>query len=149
MWQFSLESLFKFVLDMVKQQCGREGLVFFPFIFSLFIFILLCNLLGLIPFGIPLTSHFIIVASISFSLWSSILVIGLLRHNIKFLALFIPEAPLLILALLVPIEIVSYCIRALSLALRLSANIMAGHILVYIASSFVLYMGSLKFFFLL
>ncbi len=139
--------MFKFVLDILLQQAGKPGLVYFPFVFSLFVFVLLCNLLSLIPFGIALTSHIIIIFFLSFSLWLSVFFIGLLKHHLLFLKIFIPEAPLFILFLLLPIEMVSYTIRALSLALRLSANIMAGHILVYIVSSFVLYMGSLKFWF--
>lgn len=139
--------MFKFILDILLQQTGKTGMVYFPFVFGLFIFVLLCNLLSLIPFGLALTSHIIIIFFLSFSLWLSVFSIGLLKHHLLFLKIFVPEAPLFILFLLLPIEIVSYTIRALSLALRLSANIMAGHILVYIISSFVLYMGSLKFWF--
>lgn len=140
--------LFKFVLDIVAQQAGRGALVYFPFVFCIFVFILACNLLSLVPYGIALTSHISIVFFISLSLWLSVFLIGLLTHNLKFLKLFVPEAPFFILLLLIPIEMASYLIRALSLALRLSANIMAGHILVYIIASFVLHMSSLKFWFI-
>jgi len=147
-WQFFFEFFFKFVLDILVQQAGSHSLVYFPFVFSIFIFILFCNLLSLVPYGIALTSHISLVFFMSFTLWLSVFFIGLLKHNLDFLKIFVPEAPFFVLLLLIPIEMASYAIRALSLALRLSANIMAGHILVYIIASFVLHMSSLKFCFI-
>lgn len=147
-WQFIFEFLFKFVLDLLAQQAGAASLVYFPFVFSIFIFILFCNLLSLVPYGIALTSHISLIFFLSFSLWLSVFFIGLLTHNLSFLKIFVPEAPFFVLILLIPIEMASYAIRALSLALRLSANIMAGHILVYIVASFVLHISSLKFWFI-
>lgn len=132
----------------MAQQAGNASLVYFPFVFSIFIFILLCNLLSLVPYGIALTSHISLIFFMSFSLWLSVFFIGLLRHNLSFLKIFVPEAPFFVLLLLIPIEMASYAIRALSLALRLSANIMAGHILVYIVASFVLHISTLKFWFI-
>jgi F-type H+-transporting ATPase subunit a len=143
-WQFFFEMLFKFVLDIVYQQVGKVGFIYFPFIFTLFSFILFCNLISLTPFGIALTSHIIMIFFLSFSLCFSVFLIGLLTHNLKFLKIFVPTAPLALLFILIPIEICSYFIRPLSLAIRLSANIMAGHTLVFIISSFVLNMGYLK-----
>jgi ATP synthase subunit 6 len=90
------------------------------------------------PFGIALTSHVIMIFFLSFSICSGIFLVGLKTHNLKFLKIFIPEAPFLLLFILIPIEIFSYAIRALSLAIRLSANIMAGHTLVFLISGFVL-----------
>jgi F-type H+-transporting ATPase subunit a len=147
-WQISLELLFKLILDIVFQQAGSRALVFFPFIFSLFFFILFCNFMSLLPFGIALTSHIIIIFFLSCSLWLSVFFIGVLRHQVEFFRLFVPEAPFFVLFILIPIEIVSYAIRALSLALRLSANILAGHILVFIISNFIMNMSALKFWFL-
>lgn len=137
--------LFKFVMDIVFQQAGRKALVFFPFIFNLFFFILFCNLMSLVPFGIALTSHIIIIFFLSCSLWLSVFLLGILYHNVEFFRIFVPEAPFFVLFLLIPIEIVSYAIRALSLALRLSANILAGHILVFIISNFIMNVSALKF----
>lgn len=148
LWQFIFESLFKFVLDLLAQQAGTAALIYFPFVFSIFVFILFCNLLSLVPYGIALTSHISLIFFLSFSLWLSVFFIGLLTHNLSFLKIFVPEAPFFVLLLLIPIEMASYAIRALSLALRLSANIMAGHILVYIVASFVLHISSLKFWFI-
>lgn len=146
-WQFLLELLYKFVMDIVIQQAGYRALVFFPFIFNLFIFILFCNFLSLVPFGIALTSHIILIFFLSCSLWLSVFSLGLLNHYLDFFRVFVPEAPFFVLFILIPIEIVSYAIRALSLALRLSANILAGHILVFIISNFIVNVSSLHFLF--
>jgi F0F1-type ATP synthase membrane subunit a len=97
------------------------------------------------PFGIALTSHIAIIIYLSLSLGLSIFIIGLLTHNLKFFKLFIPECPFLLLPMLIVIEMFSYVIRCFSLAIRLSANIIAGHTLVYIISSFIVNMISIKF----
>jgi F0F1-type ATP synthase membrane subunit a len=97
------------------------------------------------PFGIALTSHIIMIIFLSLSLGLSIFIIGLYTHNLEFLKLFIPECPFALLPFLMVIEIFSYLIRSFSLAIRLCANIMAGHTLVYIISSFILNMVYLKF----
>lgn len=146
-WQYLIESLFKFLLDLIKQQVGPKGYIYFPFIFTIFTFILLTNLLSLTPFSFALTSHIILIFLLSFTIIFSIFLIGLLTHNLQFLKIFVPECPFLLLFILVPIEIFSYAIRSVSLAIRLSANIMAGHTLVFIISSFVLNLSSMKFWF--
>jgi len=144
-WQLLLESLYKFVLDILEQQVGSRGLVYFPFIFSLFFFIFLCNFISMTPFGVALTSHIVMIIFTSLSLGLSIFIIGLYLHNLEFLKIFVPECPLVLLPFLMIIEIFSYVIRSFSLAIRLSANIMAGHTLVYIISSFILNVTYLKF----
>jgi len=144
-WQYFFENIYNFILGLIKQQIGSKGYIYFPFIFALFNFILFCNLLSLTPLNVALTSHIIMIVFLSFTLILSIFTIGLYTHNIKFLKIFVPEAPFLLLFLLIPIEIFSYVIRAFSLAIRLSANIMAGHTLVYIISSFLLKMTIIKF----
>jgi len=133
------------LLDLVDQQVGYKGYIYFPFIFALFLFILICNLISMTPFGIALTSHIVMIIFLSLSLGLSIFIIGLRLHNLEFLKIFIPECPFLLLPLLIPIEIFSYIIRSFSLAIRLSANIMAGHTLVYIISSFIMNMVTMKF----
>jgi len=139
--------LYNFVLDILKQQVGLKGLIYFPFYFTIFNFVLLSNLLSLIPFGIALTSHLIIILYFSITICSSIFLIGLIMHNLKFLRIFIPECPFLLLPILILIEIFSYIIRMFSLAIRLAANILAGHTLVYIISSFILNVSKLNIFF--
>jgi len=136
--QYIIELIYKFIIGLVKQQIGNYGLFWIPFIFNLFNFILLCNILSLIPFGIALTSQFILIFWLSCTICTSIFIIGLLRFNLKFLHIFIPQSPFILLPLLIPIEIFSYIIRLLSLAIRLAANIIAGHTLVHIIVNFFL-----------
>lgn len=137
-WQVVLESLYLFVYDIIKQQIGSKGFIYFPLIFTLFNFVLLSNLFSLVPFGIALTSHIIVIFYLSVTLCLSIFFIGLLTHNLKFLKIFIPECPFFLLLILIPIEIFSYVIRMFSLSIRLAANILAGHTLVFIVTSFIL-----------
>jgi len=146
-WQLLLEKLYLLVFNILDQQTGSKGYIYFPFIFSVFFFILLCNLISMTPFGIALTSHIAITLYLSLSLGLSIFIIGLLTHNVKFFKLFIPECPFLLLPFLIVIEIFSYVIRCFSLAIRLSANLIAGHTLVYIISSFIVNVVSIKFWF--
>lgn len=103
-FQRLFEMVVEFVFNLVKQQIGREGYVLFPLIFTLFNFILFTNLLSLIPFGIALTSHLIMILWLSLSVCLSIFFVGLYIHNIKFLKIFIPECPLLLLPMLILIE---------------------------------------------
>jgi len=137
-WQFVLEALYRFIFSIIDQQIGQKGWVYLPLLFTLFNFILICNLLSLIPFGIAITSYIIFILFLSMTLCISIFLIGLLTHNYKFLKIFVPEAPSILLILLIPIEIFSYFIRIFSLAIRLTANIFAGHTLVFIVSSSVI-----------
>jgi len=133
-----VENLYIFIVSLVKQQTGGYGLFWFPFIFCLFNFILLSNLLSLIPFGMALTSHLILMLLLSCTTCISIFLIGLLRFNLKFLHIFIPQCPFILLPILIPIEIFSYLIRLFSLSIRLAANILAGHTLVHIIVTFLL-----------
>jgi F-type H+-transporting ATPase subunit a len=139
------------ILDVLKQQLGVDGLIFFPFIFTLFFFIFFCNFFSLIPFGFALTSHISLLFFLSFSLSLSVFFLGLGNFGFKFFKIFVPESPFFLLFILIPIEIFSYFIRAFSLAIRLSANIMAGHTLVYIMSMFFISLGKLRvwFFFII
>jgi len=145
-WQYVFEKFYIFVYKILDNFIGEKGIVYFPFIFTMFNFVLLCNLFGLFPFGIALTSHIILIIFLSSTICISIFVIGLMLHGLAFLKIFIPRCPVILLFLLVPIELFSYWIRILSLAIRLAANILAGHTLVSIISSFVLNMFNVKFF---
>lgn len=136
--QVILENLYIFLIKLIKQQTGTYGLFWFPFIFCIFNFILMSNLLSLIPFGIALTSHLILIFLLSCTVCISIFVIGLMRFHLKFLHIFIPQCPFVLLPILIPIEIFSYLIRLFSLSIRLAANILAGHTLVHIIISFIL-----------
>jgi F-type H+-transporting ATPase subunit a len=133
-----IENIYIFIVILIKQQTGSYGLFWFPFIFCLFNFILCSNLLSLMPFGMALTSHLILMLLLSCTTCISIFLIGLLRFNLKFLHIFIPQCPFILLPILIPIEIFSYLIRLFSLSIRLAANILAGHTLVHIIVTFLL-----------
>lgn len=137
-FQNIFENLYTIVIGIIKQQAHNYGLFWAPFIYTLFTFILFSNLLSLIPFGIALTSHLILIFLLSSTICVSIFLIGLLRFNLKFLHIFIPQCPFILLPILIPIEIFSYLIRLFSLSIRLAANILAGHTLVHIIVSFIL-----------
>jgi len=141
-----LETDYRFIINIIKQQAGLKGLLWTPLIFVIFNFILFSNLLSLIPFGIALTSHLIIILWLSITICISIFSIGLLNYNLKFLHIFIPQCPLVLLPILIPIEIFSYLIRLFSLAIRLAANILAGHTLVHIIVTFILNIMKIEFF---
>jgi len=146
-WQIICETVYTFVFNIIDQQVGKKGYIYFPFVFIIFNFILLSNLLSLIPFGIALTSYIVLILFLSISICFFIFFLGLLTHNISFFKLFIPKCPFILLPILIPIEIFSYIIRMFSLAIRLAANILAGHTLVFIISSFTVKLFSIKFWF--
>ena len=133
-----LEIDYRFIINVIKQQAGIKGLLWTPFIFVIFNFILFSNLLSLIPFGIALTSHLIIILWLSITICISIFSIGIMNYNLKFLHIFIPQCPFILSPILIPIEIFPYLIRLFSLAIRLAANILAGHTLVHIIVTFIL-----------
>lgn len=135
--QYLFESIIEFIFGIIKNQIGKEGYLFFPFIFTIFFFVLCANLLSVIPFGIALTSHLIVSMWLSLSTCSAIFLLGLLYNNLKFLKIFIPKCPIALLPILILIELFSYIIRAFSLSIRLTANILAGHTLVNIISVFI------------
>lgn len=146
-WQSSFELLIIFIIKIIKQQIGFRGYIYLPLIFTLFLVLLFCNLLSLTPFSVALTSHISIVAFLTFTLNIAIFIKGFAYNNLNFLGIFVPTSPLLLLFLLVPIEIFSYSIRSLSMAIRLVANIIAGHTLVFIITTFLLKIFNLKIFF--
>lgn len=145
-----LESVYLFVLGMIRQQAGIVGQNFFPYFFLLFWFILLSNLFGLLPYGFTVTSHIIMTFFLAFSFNLSFFIYGIAKHGFRFFLLFIPAgAPAALIPLMIVIEVLSYVLRSLSLSIRLFANMMAGHTLMFILSSFMLSflsMGFLGFF---
>ncbi len=140
-WQSLVELIYDFVLNLVNEQIGGlSGNVkqkFFPCILVTFTFLLFCNLQGMIPYSFTVTSHFIITLGLSFSLFIGITIVGFLRNGLHFLSFLLPAGvPLPLAPFLVLLELISYCFRALSLGIRLFANMMAGHSLVKILSGF-------------
>lgn len=134
----SQESLYYTISSIVINQINNnKGQIYLPFIYTLFLFILINNLIGMIPYSFASTSHFILTFSISFSIVLGSTILGFNKHGIKFFSLFVPKGcPLGLLYLLVLIEFISYLARNVSLGLRLSANILSGHMLLNILSGF-------------
>jgi F-type H+-transporting ATPase subunit a len=136
-WQSIVEMVYDFVYDMVQNQVGPAGRPYFPFIFTLFVFLLGANLIGMIPYSFTSTSHIVVTFGLSLSIFVGVTLLGILRHGLHFLSFFLPAgAPLALAPLLVVLEVVSYSFRAISLGVRLFANMMAGHTLVKILSGF-------------
>jgi F-type H+-transporting ATPase subunit a len=132
------EMTYLFVADMVDSVAGPEALQYFPFIFTLFMFVLFANLFGMIPFSFTVTSHIIVTFALAALVFAVVLVIGFTRHGVRFFSLFVPDVPILMLVLLVPIEIISFLTRPISLSVRLFANMLAGHTMLQIFATFVL-----------
>jgi F-type H+-transporting ATPase subunit a len=137
-WSISQESIYATVHGIVVNQINtNKGQMFFPLMYVLFIFILVNNLIGLVPYSFASTSHFILTFSISFTVVLGATILGFQRHGLKFFSLFVPSGcPLPLLPLLVLIEFISYLSRNVSLGLRLAANILSGHMLLSILSGF-------------
>ncbi len=141
-WQSISELMYEFVAGMVKDNTGKEGMKYFPFIFTLFLFILFGNFLGLLPYGFTFTSHIIVTATMAVVVFVGVTVIGFARHGLHFFALFVPPgAPLGIAIILAPLEFFSYLIRPVSLSLRLFANMLAGHVLLKVLAGFIITLG--------
>lgn len=137
-WSISLESSFASVHSLVKSQVGAANENYFPFIYSLFFFILFCNLSGNVPYGFTVTTSLMVTMGLSIMIFLGVTIIGLARHKLHFFSFFVPTgAPTALLPLLVPIEIISYLARAVSLGVRLFANMVAGHTLLKILSGFL------------
>ena len=144
-WQMAVETFTGFIDDMLEANIGKEGRKYLPYIFSLFMFILLANLLGLMPIGIvglhpfTFTSHFTITGVLAIISFSIVLIVGFWKHGIKFFTLFVPHGtPVPMVPAIALIEFFSFMIRPFSLALRLFVAMMAGHVLLKVLSSFVM-----------
>ena len=141
-WQSAAEMLYEFVEKMVLENAGAGARKFFPFIFTLFTFILVGNILGLFPYSFTFTSHIIVTFGLALIVFCTCLVIGFARHGMKFLSLFMPGgAPWVLAPLLIPIEMFSYFSRPFSLAIRLFANMLAGHIVLKVFAGFTIALG--------
>ena len=135
-WSIGLESVYASVNSIVREQLGKE--VYFPFIYSLFFFILIANLCGNVPYSFTITTSLMVSIGLSFTILVGVTILGLTIHKIKFFSFFVPSGtPLALVPLLVLIELVSYLARAFSLGIRLFANVTAGHTLMKILSTFL------------
>ncbi|MEO6015200.1 MAG: F0F1 ATP synthase subunit A [Devosia sp.] len=144
--QLISEMLYEFVANMVRNSAGTAGMKFFPFVFSLFMFVLVANMFGMIPFLFTATSHIIITFALAILVFAVVIIYGFYKNGLKFLKLFVPSGvPAYVLPIVVPIEIVSFLSRPISLSVRLFANILAGHITLKVFAGFVVTLGSLGF----
>ena len=145
-FQSMAELSYEMVAGMVRDNVGDEGRGYFPFVFTLFMFVLFGNLLGLIPGGFTFTSHIAVTFTMAAIIFLAVTVIGIFRHGFHFLRLFFPEgAPWWTAPILVPIELVSYLSRPISLSVRLFANMTVGHVLLKVIAGFVISLGSIFF----
>ncbi|MCZ6588876.1 MAG: F0F1 ATP synthase subunit A [Alphaproteobacteria bacterium] len=142
-WQSAVEYFYQVVADMVRDNVGTQGRPYFPFIFTLFTFILFGNLIGLIPGAFTFTSHLAVTFAMAAFVFVGVTIIGLITHGFKFFSLFFPHgAPIVSAPILVPIEIISYFSRPISLSVRLFANMTVGHVLLKVIGGGVVGLGS-------
>lgn len=148
--QLVSEMLYEFVANMVSDSAGKAGMKFFPFVFSLFMFVLVANLFGMIPFFFTVTSHIIVTFALAMLVFVVVVVYGFWKNGFGFLRLFVPSGvPGYILPLVAVIEVISFLSRPISLSVRLFANILAGHITLKVFAGFIVSMGGLGWFALL
>ena len=146
-WQSVAEMSYEFVADMVETNVGHGGQQFLPFVFTLFMFILFANFLGMIPYSYTVTSQIVVTFALAAVVFIGVTIIGIVRHGFHFLRLFVPQGvPAPLLVLLVPIELLSYCIRPFTLSIRLFANMLAGHTMLAIFGGFAASIGILGIF---
>jgi len=138
-WQSLSEISYEFVANLLKDNVGREGKPYFPFLFTLFTFILGLNLAGLLPYAFTTTSHIIVTFTLAATVFVGVTIIGFIKNGFGFLKLFVPGGtPWWLLWLVIPIELVSYAMRPISLSVRLFANMLAGHLMMKIFAGFVI-----------
>ena len=132
------ESAYEFVAGMTRDGMGEQGMKYFPFIFTIFMFIFTLNMLGMIPGGFTVTSHLAVTAALAVMVFATVLIVGFAKHGLHFLKLFVPSGvPIFVLPLVSAIEIVSFLSRPISHSIRLFANMLAGHITLKVFAGFV------------
>ena len=141
--QCLVEMSYEFVANMVKENAGKGSQAYFPFVFTLFIFILFGNLLGMIPYSYTFTSQIAVTFTLAAIIFVGVTLIALFKHGFKFFTYFFPSGvPIALAPLLIPIEIISYFIRPISLSVRLFANMLAGHTMMKVFAGLIIMMGS-------
>ena len=138
------EASYEFIMGMVTEQIGHEGRRFFPFVFTLFMFVLFGNMLGLFPYAFTFTSHIAATFALAAMVFVLITVVALMLHGKKFFGYFFPEgAPIWLAPIIIPVEIVSYLSRPISLSIRLFANMVAGHVMLKVFATFIVMLAGL------
>ena len=141
-WQSIAELSYVFIANLVKDTVGSEGRNYFPFIFTVFMFVLFGNLLGMIPYSFTFTSHIVVTFTMAAVIFVGVTLIALAKHKMHFFSFFMPPGvPILMAPLLIPIEIISYLSRPISLSVRLFANMLAGHTLLKVFAGFIISLG--------
>ena len=141
-WQSMAELMYEFIAGMIRDNAGHGAKAYFPFVFTLFMFILFANLIGLIPGSFAVTSHIVVTFALAAVVFLGVTLIAIAKHGVKFFTYFLPpDTPLYMAPLLVPIEVISYLARPVTLALRLFANMMAGHTMLHVFAGFVVLLG--------
>ena len=142
--QLVSELSYTFVAKMINDTAGVKAKPYFPFIFSLFMFVLFCNMVGMLPYAFTVTSHIIITFVLASIIFIGVTIIGFVKHGFKYLKIFVPSGvPIFLLPLIVIIEVISYLSRPISLSVRLFANMMAGHTMLKVFGGFVISLGFL------
>ena len=140
--QLVLESSYDFIANMIGDTTGSKGKVYAPFIFTIFMFILFCNLFGMLPYSFTVTSHLAVTLTLAMFFFVVITIIGFVKHGLHFFSLFLPAgAPKALAPFLVLLELVSYLVRPFTLALRLFLNMMAGHVILKVFAGFSVMVG--------
>jgi F-type H+-transporting ATPase subunit a len=140
------EMSYEFVADTINNTAGREGMKFFPFVFSLFMFVLFINLIGLIPYSFTATTHIVITASLALMVFLTVIIYGFWKNGLRFFKLFVPSGiPIYILPLVTAIEVMSFLSRPISHSVRLFANMLAGHITLKVFAGFITMLGAWGF----
>lgn len=142
-WQALAELCYEFVANLIRDTVGNEGRKYFPFVFSIFMFILVGNMLGMVPYSFTFTSHIAVTFAMAMVVFTGVTILGFAKHGIKFFSFFVPPGvPVWMWPLMIPIEVISYLSRPVSLAMRLFANMLAGHTLLKVFAGFVPALGA-------
>ncbi len=142
-WQCLAEVTYEFIANLLRDTVGSDGRRYFPFIFALFMFILFGNLLGMLPYSFTFTSHIVVTFVIAMMVFVGVTVVGFIKHGMHFFSFFVPPGlPIVLWPLMIPIEIVSYLSRPISLAIRLFANMTAGHTMLKVFAGFIPALGA-------
>ena len=141
-FQLLSEILYNFISKMISDTAGKKAKPYFPFIFSLFIFVLFCNMVGMLPNSFTVTSHIIVTLAFAMFIFIGVTILGFVIHGFKYLKIFVPSGvPVVLLPIIMIIEIISYLSRPVSLSVRLFANMMAGHTMLKVFGGFVISLG--------
>ena len=141
-FQLLSELLYNFISKMISDTAGKKAKPYFPFIFSLFIFVLFCNMVGMLPYSFTVTSHIIVTLAFAMFIFIGVTILGFIIHGFKYLKIFVPSGvPVVLLPIIMVIEIISYLSRPVSLSVRLFANMMAGHTMLKVFGGFVISLG--------